>query len=57
MMSMSELTVVVSTDTADLVYFLLFFFTSAIWVAAMVAGPGRRISSLPSAVYAAARRP
>jgi hypothetical protein len=57
MMSMSELTVVVSTDTADLVYFLLFFFTSAIWVAAMVAGPGRRISSLPSAVYAAVRRP
>jgi hypothetical protein len=31
---MSELIVVVSADTADLVHFLFFFFASAAWVAA-----------------------
>jgi hypothetical protein len=36
MVLMSDLTVVVSTDTVDLVHFL-FFFASAIWVMAMVA--------------------
>jgi hypothetical protein len=35
MVSTSELTVVVSTDTVILVLFL-FFFASAVWVAAMV---------------------
>jgi hypothetical protein len=33
MVSMSELIVVMSADTADLVHFLFFFFTSAAWVA------------------------
>jgi hypothetical protein len=36
MVSMSELIVVVSTDTVDLVRFLFFFFACAVWVAAMV---------------------
>jgi hypothetical protein len=35
--STSELTVVVSTDTIDLVRFLLFFLASVVWVATMVA--------------------
>jgi hypothetical protein len=35
---MSELTVVVSVDTADLVRFPLLFFASAIWVAAWEVG-------------------
>jgi hypothetical protein len=34
MVSMSELIVVVSADTVDLVRFLFFFYTSAAWVAA-----------------------
>jgi hypothetical protein len=34
MVSTSELLVVVSADTADLVHLLLLFFTSATWVAA-----------------------
>jgi hypothetical protein len=39
MVSMPELTMVVSTDTVDLVCFL-FFFAFAVWVAAMeVVGP------------------
>jgi hypothetical protein len=38
MVSTSELVVVVSADTADLVRFPLLFFTSAIWVAAWEAG-------------------
>jgi hypothetical protein len=41
MVSMSELTVVVSTETVDLVrflffFFFFFFFAHAVWVAAMV---------------------
>jgi hypothetical protein len=38
MVSMSELAVMVSADTADLVRFPLLFFTSAIWVAAWEVG-------------------
>jgi hypothetical protein len=38
MVSMSELTVVVSVDTADLVRFPLLFFASPIWVAAWEVG-------------------
>jgi hypothetical protein len=38
MVSTSELIVVVSVDTADLVRFPLLFFASAIWVAALEAG-------------------
>jgi hypothetical protein len=37
MVSTPELTVVVSTDTVDLVCFRFFFFASAVWVAAIVA--------------------
>jgi hypothetical protein len=36
MVSTSELTVVVSTDTVDLVRFLFFFFASAVRVVAIV---------------------
>jgi hypothetical protein len=37
MVSTPELTVAVSTDTVDLVRFCFFFFTSAVWVVAIVA--------------------
>jgi uncharacterized membrane protein YgcG len=37
MVSMLELTVVMSTDTVDLVRFRFFFLASAVWVAAIVA--------------------
>jgi hypothetical protein len=37
MVSTLELTMVVSTDTVDLVRFLFFFFASAVWVIEMVA--------------------
>jgi hypothetical protein len=37
MVSTLELTMVVSTDTVDLVRFLFFFFASAVWVTEMVA--------------------
>jgi hypothetical protein len=36
MVSTLELTMVVCTDTVDLVCFLFFFFASVVWVAAMV---------------------
>jgi hypothetical protein len=49
MVSTSELTMVVSTDTVDLVRFHFFFFTSAVWVAAMEAA-AREADTFP-AVY------
>jgi hypothetical protein len=46
MVSMLELTVVVPTDTVDLVRFLFFFFASAVWVAAMEAA-GQEADTFP----------
>jgi hypothetical protein len=50
MVSTSELTVVMSNDTVDLVCFLFFFFASAVWVAAMEAAT-READILPAVCH------
>jgi hypothetical protein len=48
MVSTPELTMVVSTDTVDLVCFHFFFLASAVWVAAIVAA-AREVGTFPLA--------
>jgi hypothetical protein len=57
MVSTSELTVVVPTDTVDLVCFLLLFFSSSVWVATMEAATRKADTFQLSVAYDATRRP